>query len=150
MGFTPTLGPFSCHPLFCRKCCSPSEGPRRLDPSYACCPSLPCSVLPDLSASPTKMGTMVKPNVRPHCVILAACLNVGRFEKTARRKWVQVLSQPPWGPACRWHLLIGSFFAQESPACPGVLRILGQALVFRPGTALEGRPRTAISSAKNR
>lgn len=65
-------------------------------------PTAPFALLLSFQTCPLhlpKWGTVVKPNVQPHCVILAACLNVGALKRAAwRRKWVQVLlPQPPWG-----------------------------------------------------
>lgn len=97
-----------------------------------------------------KMGDNGKAKHQPHCVILAACLNVGRFEELLGGGSGCRFSQPPWGPACRWHLLIGFLFTQ-SPSLPGVLRVWGRPWSSRPGTALRGEPRTATAhSAKNR
>lgn len=139
MGFPlPTLGPFSC-PLFSVSAVPPSEGPPTSGPILCLLPSLPCSC-PSRPVRFTyqKWGTVVKPNVQPHCVILAACLNVGRFEESCSEEEVGAGSPPPASVGAGLQMAPSDWvsFHPESQLALGVLRVLGQALVIRPGTAL--------------
>lgn len=139
MGFPlPTLGPRSC-PLLSISAVPPSEGPQTSGPVLCLLPSLPCSC-PSRPVHFTyqKRGTMIKPNLQPPCVILAACLNVGRFEESFSEEEVggwfssrSLRGGRPAGAPSDW-----VSFHPKSQLAPGVLRVLGQALVIRTGTAL--------------
>lgn len=65
---------------------------------------------------------MVKANLQPPCVILAACLNAGLFEERFSEEEVGCwFSSPWWGPARRRTICLVFLVHPKSPLVPGVL-----------------------------